>query len=502
MYEETCYYDTQEVKSGSIGGGGGDQPVSNYSVMGGIHCNNNSNGLEENLKLSSYTLEDLSNHHNPSTTEAAAVALDLELEHELNSHLMQDVLHHDPNTMDQHHQNWDNTNTRLHQQQQAAEMQDVSSQQYHHLNHEGHQMDNLQCFNSSYAPFGPQTTTPDLLNLFHLPRCSMLPNSSISFGNPNKKSCHNFPTSLDILGDDRSSSAMGSGAPNVLYDHSPLHLDLPPQQAPIFKDMFHSLPHNFGGLPGSSRLGGGSTSSFFGGMGMDERDVGIYQDGDGREYENNSMLNFSSGLGKPEGKGPRQHFATERQRREQLNGKYKDLRSLVPNPTKGDRASIVHDAIEYIRELLRTVDELKILVDKKRYGRERCNKKLKTEDEAAGDMESSSMKPTDQSNGTSRGTWLKRKSKETEVDVHIIEDEVTIKLIQRNKLNCLLSVSKILDELQLDLLHVSGGNFSNSNCFLFNTKIYEGSSLHACAIANKLIEAVDKNYAAFEPGSF
>ncbi|CAK9140454.1 unnamed protein product [Ilex paraguariensis] len=61
------------------------------------------------------------------------------------------------------------------------------------------------------------------------------------------------------------------------------------------------------------------------------------------------------------------HFTTERQRRENLNDKYKALRNLLPNPTKhtkNDRASIVGDAIEYIKELLRTANELKILVDK------------------------------------------------------------------------------------------------------------------------------------------
>ncbi|KAF5191701.1 Transcription factor eat1 [Thalictrum thalictroides] len=199
-----------------------------------------------------------------------------------------------------------------------------------------------------------------------------------------------------------------------------------------------------------------------------------------------------SGLGKGgKGKGGSKHaFATERQRREQLNGKFLALKNLVPSPTKSDRASIVHDAIEYIKELLRTVEELKILVDKKRYGTER-SKKRKTEDEATGDMESSSMKPhsflteREQSNGPSRATWIQRKSKEAEVDVRIVEDEITIKLIQRKKINCLLSLSKILDKLHLDLLHM-----------------YEGSSVHGIAIANKLIETVDKNYAAFQPGNF
>ncbi|KAF5195442.1 Transcription factor eat1 [Thalictrum thalictroides] len=337
----------------------------------------------------------------------------------------------------------------------------------------------------------------------------MLPNSSISFNNPagNKNKQSNFPSSLDFFGEHPTADGVSS-ASNALYD-PPLHLNLPPQQTPIFKELFHSLPHNYG-LPSSRTTG----SSFFGGM--DERDQGLsglYQDGDGRQFiETTSTLDFSrdmSGLGKGgKGKGGSKHaFATERQRREQLNGKFLALKNLVPSPTKSDRASIVHDAIDYIKELLRTVEELKILVDKKRYGTER-SKKRKTEDEATGDMESSSMKPhsflteREQSNGPSRATWIQRKSKEAEVDVRIVEDEITIKLIQRKKINFLLSVSKILDELQLDLLHVSGGSIGDFYSFLFNTKIYEGSSVHGIAIANKLIETVDKNYAAFQPGNF
>jgi hypothetical protein len=136
---------------------------------------------------------------------------------------------------------------------------------------------------------------------------------------------------------------------------------------------------------------------------------------------------------------------------------------------------VVGDAINYIKELLRTVEELKLLVEKKRNGRERIKRRKPEEDGGVDVLENSNTKvEQDQStynNGSLRSSWLQRKSKHTEVDVRLIEDEVTIKLVQRKKVNCLLSVSKVLDELQLDLHHAAGGLIGDYYSFLFNTKV-------------------------------
>ncbi|XLU35315.1 hypothetical protein S245_071381, partial [Arachis hypogaea] len=134
-----------------------------------------------------------------------------------------------------------------------------------------------------------------------------------------------------------------------------------------------------------------------------------------------------------------------------------------------DRASVVGDVIEYIRELLRT---------------ERC-KRQKAKDDAA---ESCNIKSFSNPDGCIR-TWLQRKSKDSEVDVRIVDDDVTIKLFQRKKINCLLSVAKFLDELQLELHHVAGGHVGKYYSFLFNSKIIEGSSVYASAIANSVIDS-------------
>ncbi|XVF51207.1 hypothetical protein PTKIN_Ptkin04bG0166000 [Pterospermum kingtungense] len=57
---------------------------------------------------------------------------------------------------------------------------------------------------------------------------------------------------------------------------------------------------------------------------------------------------------------PINHVEAERQRRERLNHRFYALRSVVPNVSKMDKASLLSDAVSYIKELRSKIDELEI----------------------------------------------------------------------------------------------------------------------------------------------
>ncbi|XP_019154218.1 PREDICTED: transcription factor MYC2-like isoform X3 [Ipomoea nil] len=79
---------------------------------------------------------------------------------------------------------------------------------------------------------------------------------------------------------------------------------------------------------------------------------------------------------------PVNHVEAERQRREKLNHRFYALRSVVPNVSRMDKASLLSDAVSYINELKGKVEELECQLQL------RESKKVKVE--AVGDNQSTS----------------------------------------------------------------------------------------------------------------
>ncbi|THU48786.1 hypothetical protein C4D60_Mb06t02680 [Musa balbisiana] len=451
-----------------------------------VTYNDHSNGLDDgNIKLPTFSLEDLSHHDNlPSEDAAPEIGLD-HLQHpiifDLDQELQSNIIEEGPPPPVESNR-WEPS---------MQHIQESFTMNHHRIIYEDQQQgvaeEDLQNYAIPY-PDPPYAVAPDLFNILQLPACTVAPTmfpptASISFGNP---SLQPASFSFDVYNNDVPASHDSTQQ----MGYPPPPPPPPPPQSRLLKDLFSSLPQNYGlfcGVDEREAMVGGAIG---GGNVFQEMDLRRY-DGIGLDYDRREM----GGLGKGEGKTS---FATERQRREQLNEKYKALRLLIPNPTKADRASIVGDAIEHIKELVRTVEELKVLVEKKRHGRER-RKILKMEDEATADMESSSIRPLsverdDPLSGGLRSSWLQRRYKDGAVDVRIIDDEVNIKLTQKKKPNCLLDAAKALDELHLDLTHVAGGNVGDHHVYMFNTKISEGSSVYAGAVANKFLRVLEGQY--------
>ncbi|GJN04756.1 hypothetical protein PR202_ga22328 [Eleusine coracana subsp. coracana] len=72
---------------------------------------------------------------------------------------------------------------------------------------------------------------------------------------------------------------------------------------------------------------------------------------------NSNTVSAADGKGKKKGL-PAKNLMAERRRRKKLNDRLYMLRSVVPKISKMDRASILGDAIEYLRELLQKINDL------------------------------------------------------------------------------------------------------------------------------------------------
>jgi hypothetical protein len=147
-----------------------------------------------------------------------------------------------------------------------------------------------------------------------------------------------------------------------------------------------------------------------------------------------------------------------------------------------DRATVISDAIEYIQELGRTVEELTLLVEKKQRRRELQGDVVDAAPAVVvvatgGEAESSEGEvappppPAAVQRQPIRSTYIQRRSKETSVDVRIVEEDVNIKLTKRRRDGCLAAASRALDDLRLDLVHLSGGKIGDCHIYMFNTKV-------------------------------
>ncbi|KAF3778941.1 Transcription factor GLABRA 3 [Nymphaea thermarum] len=151
------------------------------------------------------------------------------------------------------------------------------------------------------------------------------------------------------------------------------------------------------------------------------------------------------------------HILSEERRREKLNEQFIVLRSFVPSINKFlqlDKASLLGDTIEYLKELERKVEELetfKELVGRKRYP----DVAERTSDNYANTMASKKHCKAERNASTcnepkSEIQWVLCKDSITDVMVTVTEADVAVEIQCPWRESLLLEIVQAMNELQLD----------------------------------------------------
>lgn len=133
------------------------------------------------------------------------------------------------------------------------------------------------------------------------------------------------------------------------------------------------------------------------------------------------------------------HVEAERQRREKLNHRFYALRAVVPNVSRMDKASLLSDAVAYIKELKEKVEELTQLQ------KESSSKKLKRGAIHFSDQD----RDSDHSGDGKLGGGL------VEIEVKIIGSEAMIRVQSRNSEHPAAAMMATLRDLELHVHHAS-----------------------------------------------
>ncbi|CAH8253215.1 unnamed protein product [Arabidopsis lyrata] len=172
------------------------------------------------------------------------------------------------------------------------------------------------------------------------------------------------------------------------------------------------------------------------------------------------------------------HIAVERNRRKQMNEYLAVLRSLMPSSyaQRGDQASIVGGAINYVKELEHILQSM---------GPKRTRTTSTTHDpEGANTSTSSLVGPFSdffsfpQYSTKSSSEVPESSSSPAEIEVTVAESHANIKILVKKKPRQLLKLIASLQSLRLTLLHLNVTTLHNSILYSISVKVEEGSQLN------------------------
>ncbi|KAJ8619637.1 hypothetical protein MRB53_028166 [Persea americana] len=192
------------------------------------------------------------------------------------------------------------------------------------------------------------------------------------------------------------------------------------------------------------------------------------------------------------------HIAVERNRRKQMNEHLRVLRSLMPGSyvQRGDQASIIGGAIEFVRELEQLLQCLESQKRRRLLGNDAAPRPI-------GDSTSMAIQPSQSplfpplplpndelkliefDNGLREET-AEIKSCLADVEVKLLGFDAMIKILSRRRPGQLLKTIAALEDLQFNILHTNITTIEQTVLYSFNVKVGGDSRFTADDIANSV----------------
>ncbi|KFK44344.1 hypothetical protein AALP_AA1G245600 [Arabis alpina] len=168
------------------------------------------------------------------------------------------------------------------------------------------------------------------------------------------------------------------------------------------------------------------------------------------------------------------HIAVERNRRKQMNEYLAVLRSLMPSSytQRGDQASIVGGAINYVKELEHILQSME------------PNRTMTTTTTHEADTSTSSLVGpfsdffTFPQFSTKSSSVTETSSSPAEIEVTVAESHANIKIMAKKKPRQLLKLVASIQSLRLTLLHLNVTTLDDSILYSISVKVEEGSKLN------------------------
>ncbi|KAK8571707.1 hypothetical protein V6N12_027782 [Hibiscus sabdariffa] len=197
------------------------------------------------------------------------------------------------------------------------------------------------------------------------------------------------------------------------------------------------------------------------------------------------------------------HIAVERNRRKQMAEHLRVLRSLMPASyvQRGDQASIVGGAIEFVSELEQLLERLESQKARRLYG----EPSMQTRDSSSSmDIQQQPLfppmsLPKDQieligydsdTNGTLYDQTAESKSSLADVQVKLSGSDAMVNILSKRRPGQLVQTIAALEGLNLNLLHTNITTIEQTILYSFNVKVESESRLSAEDIASSVQQSI------------